>query len=141
MLSVSEGRPAGASCPPPPPRSASPADVQPFDAIHWGGYVSALSPFWMVTFDAGEGGAWRRRAALHGEPRSSPTPLARSPPAPLHRGLPATRAPRRAAACPDSQHQPACRVTPAPPPPPAEWASAAFVAMLSLGEAIWSPRW
>ena len=27
------------------------------------------------------------------------------------------------------------------PLPPAEWSTAAFVALLSLGEAIWSPRW
>lgn len=47
---------------------------QHFDMIHLGGYISALSPFWMVAFQA-------------------------------------------------------------------EWASALFVAMLSLGEAIWSPRW
>eukprot|EP00887_Chlorella_sp_A99_P006636 scaffold3.g6636.t1 len=47
---------------------------EPFDMIHWGGYISALSVFWMVAFDT-------------------------------------------------------------------LWATAAFVAMLSLGEAIWSPRW
>jgi hypothetical protein len=49
-------------------------DFSHFDMIHLGGYVSALSPFWMVAFDT-------------------------------------------------------------------RWASAMFVAMLSLGEAIWSPRW
>ena len=47
---------------------------EPFDMIHYGGYISALSCFWMVAFN----------------------------------------------------HL---------------WATAAFVAMLSIGEAVWSPRW
>lgn len=51
-----------------------PAGFQHFDVIHWGGYISALSPFWIVAFNSA-------------------------------------------------------------------WSTAAFVAMLSIGEAIWSPRW
>ncbi|GAB4823238.1 hypothetical protein N2152v2_010284 [Parachlorella kessleri] len=47
---------------------------QHFDMIHLGGYISALSPFWIVAFNT-------------------------------------------------------------------EWSTALFVAMLSLGEAVWSPRW
>ena len=30
------------------------AGLSHFDMIHYGGYVSALSPFWMVLFETGE---------------------------------------------------------------------------------------
>lgn len=37
-----------------PPSLVLPADFSHFDMIHLGGYVSALSPFWMVAFDTRE---------------------------------------------------------------------------------------
>lgn len=59
---------------PHPPSPPPPTGFQHFDMIHFGSYLSALSPFWLVIW-------------------------------------------------------------------PAEWAAAMFVLTLSLGEAVWSPRW
>lgn len=94
--------------------------------IHYGGYISALSPFWLVAFNTG--GALLPgllmcpgRVAVHSWHGRQTRSLAQQ-------GLLLPNQPSSA-----HLHH---RFT-----SPAEWASALFVAMLSLGEAVWSPRW
>lgn len=102
------------------------AGYQHFDMIHLGGYISALSPFWMVAFTSGA--RWLCLQCHRGQPCAALL-AARLGSASLRM----QREVLGCAACASMVFQAQLLL--------AEWATAAFVATLSLGEAVWSPRW
>lgn len=135
--------------------------------IHYGGWISALSPFLIVAFNTGGHSATPH--AYHCMPLLLASPLCatlmlcgprgcalaprakkgqkkegRGERALWHRcagGLSSQGLERRLQSPPALLPSTFLQALTPQPLPRAEWSTAAFVALLSLGEAIWSPRW
>jgi hypothetical protein len=116
--------------------------VQHFDMIHYGSYLSALAPFWIVAFPQGAPRSLaRHRRARVGSSRCKRVGFV------LHIALPGEAAPSCVGVKAALSHRcvisklRADRLADVPTRLCAEWAVVLFVVTLSLGESVWSPRW